>query len=124
MGSQSVYCLVPANKVGPNDMPPGTVPDCRPVNIGNAARRLLTRTYFGEELQSTYNEILGFVKNGVGIKGGTSITVIGVLAAMDPAPRFSSIQGDIKNRYNVVEKERVMKEMKGCGKLDDTVAFM
>ena len=43
---------------------------------------------------------------------------------MDAAPGFANIQGDIKNGYNEVKKESVMKETKGCGKLDNTVAFM
>ena len=94
------------------------------MNIGYAERRLITRAYFGKELQLTYNELLGPVQNGVGIKVGISITTCGVLAAMYAAPGFTSIQGDIKNGYNEVEKESVMKEMKGCGKLDNTVAFM
>ena len=37
-------CLVPANKVHPDDLPPGTTPDCRPLNIGSAEHRLITLT--------------------------------------------------------------------------------
>ena len=40
--------LVPANKADPDDLPPNTTPDCRPVNIGNAERRLITRAYFDD----------------------------------------------------------------------------
>jgi hypothetical protein len=36
--------MVPANKENPNDVRPGAVPDCRPVNIGNAERRILMMT--------------------------------------------------------------------------------
>jgi hypothetical protein len=116
--------LVPANKADPDNLPPGTVPDCRPVNLGNAERRMITRAYFDEKLQLTYDKILGPVQNGVGIKDGISITAFGVLAAMEAAPGVASIQDDIKNGYNKVKKESVMKEMKGCGKLDNIVAFM
>ena len=35
--------LVPANKIDPTDLPPGTVPDCRPVNIDSAERLPITR---------------------------------------------------------------------------------
>ena len=54
--------LVPENKADPNDLPPGTVPDYWPMNIGNAEQRLITRAYFDEELQSTYNKLLGPVR--------------------------------------------------------------
>ena len=43
---------------------------------------------------------------------------------MYAAPGFASIQGDIQNGYNEVQKESVMEEMKMCGKLDETVVFM
>ena len=45
--------LMPANKADLDDLPTGTVPDCCPVNVGGAERRLATRAYFDEELQST-----------------------------------------------------------------------
>ena len=83
--------MVPANKADPDNLPPSTVPDCQPVNIGNTERRLITRAYFDEELQLRYNELLGPVQNGVGIKGGISITAFGVLAAMDTVPGIASI---------------------------------
>ena len=73
---------------------------------------------------STYNTILGSVQNKVGTKGGISITAFEVLDAMDASPGFKSIQGDIKNAYNEVEKENVMEDRKWCSKLDDTVVFM
>ena len=107
-----VVRLVPANKADPDDLPPGTVPDCRPVNIGGAERRLATRAYFDEQLQSTYNEILGPVQNGVGVKGGISITAFGVMAARDAAPGHATIQGDIKNGFNEVQQETMLQEAK------------
>jgi hypothetical protein len=69
---------------------------------------MFTRAYFDEELQSTYNEILGPVQNGVGIKQGIFITSFGVMAAIDATPGFASIQDDTKNGYNEVEKESVI----------------
>ena len=41
--------MVPATKEHPNDVIPGAVPDCKPVNIGSADRRLVTRAYFDDE---------------------------------------------------------------------------
>jgi hypothetical protein len=38
---------------------------------------------------------------------------------MDTASGFASIHDGIKNEYNKVEQENVMREMKGCGHLDD-----
>jgi hypothetical protein len=51
--------LVPANKVHPDDLPPGTTPDCRPVNIGSAERRPITWAFFEEDLKATFNIIVG-----------------------------------------------------------------
>ena len=116
--------LVPANKADPDDLPPGATPDCRPVIIGNAERRFATRCYFDDELQQTYNDLLGPVQNGVGIKGGISITAFTAMAAMDAAPGHATIQGDIKNGFNEVQRETMLQETKTCGKLDDTVVFM
>ena len=47
--------LVPANKLDPLDLPAGTTMDHRPVNVGNAERRHITRAYYDEELQAAYN---------------------------------------------------------------------
>ena len=73
---------MPANKVDPADLPPGTPADCRPVNIGNSLRRLITRAYYDDGLQETYNSIIGLVQNGVGVQGSISITAFGVQAAL------------------------------------------
>ena len=51
--------LVPANKVNPDDLPPGTVPDCRPVNIGSDERRFFTQAYFDQSLVESYTDIVG-----------------------------------------------------------------
>ena len=42
---------------------------------------------------------------------------------MDAAPGVVSTQGDTKNEYNASKKESVMKETKGCGKVDDIVVM-
>ena len=115
--------MVPANKEHPNDRIPGAVPDCRPVNIGNAERRLITRAYFDEDLKDTYIEILGPVQNGC-IPGGISITALGAQIALDARPGFGIVKGDIKNGYNEVKRESVLKAMRASGKLGHTLAFM
>lgn len=51
--------LVPANKVDPSTLPPGANSPARPINIGKAERRLITRAYFEADLQDAYNGILG-----------------------------------------------------------------
>ena len=89
--------MVPANKEHPNDVRPGAFPDCRPVNIGNADRQLVTRVYFGDDLNDTYIDILGPVQNGCGIPGGISITAFGAQVALNATPGFGIIKGDIKN---------------------------
>ena len=66
--------LVPANKTDPDDLPPGVEASARPINVGYAEQRLITRAYYDEDLQAEYNSILGPVQNGCGIRGGISIT--------------------------------------------------
>ena len=58
----------------------------------------MTRAYFDEGLQATYNSIVGPVQNGVGLKNGISITAIGIRPHANQD--FGVIQGDIKNGYN------------------------
>ena len=58
------------------------------------------------------------------MKGGISITAFGVMAARDAAPGHATIQGDIKNGFNEVQRETMLQEAKKSGKLNDTVAFM
>jgi hypothetical protein len=55
--------LVSANKVHPDDLPPGTTPDCRPVNISSAKRRLITRAFFNKDMKATFKKIVGPVQN-------------------------------------------------------------
>ena len=57
----------------------------------------MTRAYFDESLQATYNSIVGPVQNGVWLKNGISITAIGIQAAMDV--------GDIRNGYNEISRK-------------------
>ena len=51
--------LVPANKLDLLDLPPGTTMDHRPVNVGTAERRHITRAYYDEEIQAAYLKVLG-----------------------------------------------------------------
>jgi len=108
----------------PDDMIPGAVPDCRPVNIGYAERRLITHAYFDDDLKDTYIDILGPVQNGC-IPGGISITALGAQVALNATPEFGITKGDIKNGYNEVKRESVLKAMmRALGKLGHTLSFM
>ena len=72
--------LVLVNKTDPADLPLGMETFTRPINVGYAKRRLITRAYFYNDLQAVYNGTLGPVQNGCGISGGISIKVFGVSA--------------------------------------------
>ena len=78
--------LVPTNKVDPDELPPDTPPDCRPVGIGSSERRHITQAYYDDGLQGVYRGIVSPVQNGVGVKNGISITAFGVQAAVDANP--------------------------------------
>ncbi len=82
--------------------PTGTTPDCRPVNIGSTKRRLITQAYFDKDLKATFKKIVNPIRNGVGTQAGISITAFRVTTALDAAPEFGVIQGDLKNGYNEV----------------------
>ena len=68
----------------------------RPINVGYAEHRLITRAYFDNDLQAVYNYTLGPVQNGCGIKGGISTTEFGAMSMLDARPEFDAIQGDTK----------------------------
>ena len=116
--------LVSTNNVHPSELPEGAEPDCRPIQIGRSDRRLFSRAYWDQSLQFEYNRILGPVQNGVGIKGGISITVMGVQAALDANPEFGYIQGYIKNRYNEVCRESIMLALKSHSCPSNTVVYI
>ncbi len=83
------YCaslLVPASKEHPEQLNPGNIQECRPINIGNAERHLIEQAYFDEGLQEAYVRILGPVQNKVGIRDGISIRV---QVALDANPDFA-----------------------------------
>jgi hypothetical protein len=83
------------------------------VNIGSAERRLITRAFFDKDLKATFNEIVGPVQNGVGTQAqaGISITAFGGTMALDAAPEFGVIQGDLKNGYNEVSHKSIMRAL-------------
>jgi hypothetical protein len=62
------FCLVPANKVHPDDLPPRATLDCCPVNIGSAKRQLIIWFFFNKDLAATFNDIVCPVQNGVRIQ--------------------------------------------------------
>jgi hypothetical protein len=115
--------LVPANKVHPDDLLLGTTLDCRPVNIGSAEHRLITRAFFNKDLKATFNKIVGPVQNGVGTQGGMSITAFGVTAELDAAPEFGVIQGDLKNGYNEVSRKSIMHALQEAEKFGGVLMF-
>ena len=112
------------DQVAIDELPPGTIPDCRPVNIGGAERRFITRAYFDDSLVQTYTEILGPVQNGVVIKNGISITAFGVQAALDADPSHGVVKGDLMNGFNEAERQIMLSETKQEDTLSNTVVFM
>ena len=49
---------------------------------------------------------------------------MGAQIALNAKPEFGIIKGDIKNGYNKVKRESVLKAMRASGKLGHTLAFM
>ncbi len=78
------------------------------LNIHNAKRRLIIRVFFDKDLKAIFNKIVGPVRNGVGTQVEISIKTFGVTAALDAAPEFGVIQGDLKNGYNEVSRKSKM----------------
>jgi hypothetical protein len=115
--------LVPANKVHLDDLLPETTPDCCPVNIGSTKRRLITQAFFDKDLKATFNKIVGPVQNGVGTQAGISIMAFRMTAALDAAPEFGVIQGDLKNGYNEVSRKNIMRALQEAEKFGDMLMF-
>jgi hypothetical protein len=116
-------CLVPANKEHPDQLNPGNIQECRPINIDNAEKRLIKKAYFDEGLQEAYVRILGPVQNEVGIRGGIFISTFGVQAALDANSDFAIFQGDIKNGYNEILRESILAAMKEQPDHHNTLVF-
>ena len=120
------YCasrLVPANKVHPDSLSPGEIPECRPINIGSAERRLIERAYFDEGLQASFASILEPVQNGVCVKGGISKTIFGIQAALDANPDYAIFQGDIKNGFNEISRASIIEAVKEQPELHDILTY-
>ena len=83
--------MILAKKQHPMELRQGAVPDCRPVDIRNAERKLVTRAYINDDLKETYIGILGPVQNGQ-IPRGISITVFGAQVALNARPDFGVIK--------------------------------
>ncbi len=54
---------------------------------------------------------------------GISITAFGVTAALDAAPEFGVIQGDLKNGYNEVSRKSIMRALREAEKFSDILMF-
>jgi hypothetical protein len=78
------------------------------VKISSAEHRLITWTFFDEDLKATFNKIVGPDQNGVRTQVEISIKAFGVTAAHNTAPAFCVLQGDLKNRYNEVLHGNIM----------------
>ena len=96
--------LVPVKKIHPSELLPGVTPDARPVSIGNAERRLISRAYWDEEYQDSYNKILKPLQ-------------------LNANPDFGCIQGDIRKGYNAVERASLLDEIRDHDSISNTLAF-
>ena len=108
----------------PDLLNPGDTPDCRPINIGSAERRLIERAYFDEGLQASFARILEPVQNGVCVKGGISKSVFRIQAVLDANPNFAIFQGDIKNGFNEVSRASIIEAVKEQPELDDILTYI
>ncbi len=93
------------------------------MNIGGAKRRLITWVFFDKELKVTFNKIVGSVQNGVRTQVGISITAFGVTVALEIAPEFGVIKGDLKNGYNEVSHKSIMRALREAEKFGDILMF-
>ncbi|EJK69331.1 hypothetical protein THAOC_09421, partial [Thalassiosira oceanica] len=84
----------------------------------------LTRAYFDAGILATINEIVAPVQNGAGLKGGISLSVLGVQASLKARPDFCAIQGDLKNGYNEVKRESILASVREYPDLHDTLVYL
>lgn len=73
---------------------------------------------------ATINEIVAPVQNGAGLKGGISLSVLGVQASLKARPDFCAIQGDLKNGYNEVKRESILASVREYPDLHDTLVYL
>jgi hypothetical protein len=117
--------LVPANKLHPDDLPPETTLYCCHVIIGIPERRLITRAFFilQQGPESHFQQDCWPSSTWSWKTGGNLNTAFGVTLALDKALEFGVIQGDLKNGYNEVSCESIMRALQEAEKLGDILMF-
>ena len=84
----AVRCI-PLNKKSPEDVKEGEVMDCRPVGVGNALRRLITRTLFAPFV-SDFNAVTAPMQYGCGEKAGGTKMYFSIAVHLEANPTPSS----------------------------------
>ena len=93
--------LVAANKKEPGALEEDEEMPVRPINVGNAWRRLFTKAYF-EPLIEIFIEQTKPCQYGCGKPGGGTQLVFGVKAMLDGADGTMVASVDVKNEYNKI----------------------
>ena len=100
--------LVPGNKEKPTG-DPDEVPDCRPINVGSAARRAWTRAYLNP-LHNIYNDVTFPTQCGME-KGGITVVVAGIQLTLEQNASFAVSSLDVRNAFNEGNRDKILEAL-------------
>ena len=109
--------LVPLVKSFPDD---GSVPDVRPLGLGNGERRVVARALM-QANSETLREILAPEQIAVGVSGGLSVLVFGIRLHLEWYPEHVAIKVDFKNGFNEGLRSAALEEIDRHPKLRENL---
>ena len=114
--------LIAASKKNPASLQDGEAMDVRPINIGNAWRRVWTKAYF-KPLIEVFIAYTKPCQYGCGEPGGGTEMVFGVKAMMDGAESNMIASIDVANGYNEIKHSSILQAVWDCPDLRGSYFF-
>ena len=105
----AVRCI-PINKQKPEDLQDGATMDCRPVGIGNAIRRLITKTLF-DQFVGAFNAVTAPMQYGCGEKAGGTKMIFSVKVHTEANPTHATMSIDVANAFNEAKRAEILQAL-------------
>jgi len=86
---------------------PEVVPDCRPVVVGNAERRVHTSQTM-RQFKDKFRQILWPQQAAVGVKSGLNFVTTAIRTALQQNPSFICVKVDLSNAFNAVTRAALL----------------
>ena len=102
--------MVPVNKEDPSTLPPDQVCDVRPISIGHAFRRLITRVIYNTYIP-IFNDLMKPCQYAVGERSGITQMLFGLQGTLHTNPDHVVISTDVENNFNEVMRQTILQEV-------------